>query len=173
MRHLRLLALLCASAACGGCFQMTTIVQLNGDGSGTIEHSMLITKTALAQLRQLSMLGGGRGQTIDFVSEEQAKKMAATLGAGVTYVSSEAVDTPLAEGRNARYAFTDINTLRISQQPEARLLVVLTLLVLRRDPAGVMGYATDHCGGHEWSASSEHGDSSPVTTVRRRSALRR
>jgi hypothetical protein len=119
MRHLRLLALLCASAACGGCFQMTTIVQLNGDGSGTIEHSMLITKTALAQLRQLSMLGGGRGQTIDFVSEEQAKKMAATLGAGVTYVSSEAVDTPLAEGRNARYAFTDINTLRISQQPEA------------------------------------------------------
>src|SRR5262245_37133877 len=89
MRHLRLTALLCASFACGGCFQMTTIVQLKGDGSGTIEHSMLITKVALAQLRQLSMLGGGRGgQTIDFVSEDQAKKLADTLGAGVTYVSS-------------------------------------------------------------------------------------
>lgn len=119
MRHLRLLALLCSSLACGGCFQMTTLVQLKGDGSGTIEHSMLITKAALAQLRQLSALGGGRGQTIDFVSEEQAKKLADTLGAGVTYVSSEAVNTPLGEGRNAKYAFADINTLRISQQPEA------------------------------------------------------
>ena len=78
MKHLRLAALFCVSVACGGCFQMTTIVRLNGDGSGTIEHSMLITKAALAQIRQFSALGG-RGQTIDFVSEEQAKKMTDSL----------------------------------------------------------------------------------------------
>jgi hypothetical protein len=96
---------------------MTTIVHLNGDGSGTIDHSMLITKAALAQIRQFSALGG-RGQTIDFVSEDQARKMAATLGPGVSYVSSEAINTPLGEGRNSKYAFADINTLRISSQPE-------------------------------------------------------
>ncbi len=118
MRHPRLLALLFASVLCAGCFQMTTIVKLNGDGSGTIEHSMLITKAALAQIRQFSALGG-RAQTIDFVSEDQAKKMAETLGRGVTYVSSEAIDTPVGQGRNATYAFSDINTLRISPQPEA------------------------------------------------------
>jgi len=98
---------------------MTTTVRLNGDGSGTIDHSMLITKAALAQLRQLSALGGGRGQTLDFVSEDQAKKMAETLGPGVTYVSSEPINTPVGEGRNSRYAFTDINTLRISPQPQS------------------------------------------------------
>jgi hypothetical protein len=117
MRHLRLMALLGAALACGGCFQMTTIVHLNGDGSGTIDHSMLITKAALAQIRQFSALGG-RGQTIDFVSEDQARKMAQTLGPGVSYVSSEAINTPLVEGRNSKYAFADINTLRISPQPE-------------------------------------------------------
>jgi hypothetical protein len=117
MRHLRRLALLGAALACAGCFQMTTIVHLNGDGSGTIDHSMLITKAALAQIRQFSALGG-RGQTIDFVSEDQARKMAATLGPGVSYVSSDAINTPLGEGRNSKYAFADINTLRISSQPE-------------------------------------------------------
>lgn len=98
---------------------MTTVVHLNGDGSGTIDHSMLITKAALAQIRQFSALGGGRGQSIDFVSEDQAKRMAETLGPGVTYVSSDPIDTPLGEGRNAKYAFADINTLRISPQPAA------------------------------------------------------
>lgn len=118
MRHLRLIVLAGVALATTGCFQMTTVVRLNGDGSGTIEHSMLVTKSALAQLRQLSMLAGGRGQIIDFVSEEQAKKMALTLGPGVTYMSSEPVDTGLLEGRNAVYAFTDINTLQIKPQPE-------------------------------------------------------
>lgn len=97
---------------------MTTIVHLNGDGSGTIDHSMLIAKAALAQLRQLTMLAGGRGQSLDFVSETQAKQMAATLGEGVAYVSSEPIDTPLGEGRIAHYAFADINNLRINPQPQ-------------------------------------------------------
>jgi hypothetical protein len=118
MRYLRRLALLAAALVCGGCFQMTTVVHLNGDGSGTIDHSMLITKAALAQIRQFSALAGGRGQTIDFVSEDQAKRMAETLGSGVSYISSEAINTPLGEGRNSKYAFADINTLRISPQPE-------------------------------------------------------
>jgi len=122
MRHrfLGVLALIGVSLACTGCFQWTTVVHLNGDGSGTIDHSMLITKAALAQIRQLSALGGGRGgQSIDFASEEQARKMAESLGPGVTYVSSEPINTPAAEGRAAKYAFTDINTLRIGTQPDA------------------------------------------------------
>lgn len=118
MRHARLVTFLAGAVLSTGCFQMTTVVRLNGDGSGTIDHSMLITKAALAQVRQLSMLAGGRGQSLDFVSEEQAKQMAATLGEGVTYVSSEAIDTPAGEGRTSHYAFSDINNLRINPQPE-------------------------------------------------------
>jgi len=122
MRTLKLGGLIAAALLAGGCFQMTTTVKVNGDGSGTIDHSMLVTKAALAQLRNFASLNGrGRGQadSIDLISEEQARAMASSLGSGVTYVSSEPIDTPLGQGRHATYAFTDISQIRISQQPEA------------------------------------------------------
>jgi hypothetical protein len=117
MRAFGLPLVLTAALAASGCFQMTTVVSVKGDGSGTIDHTMLVTKAALAQLRQFGALGG-RGQTLDLVSEEQARAMAGSLGPGVTFVSSAPIDSPLAEGRRAQYAFTDITQLHISQQPE-------------------------------------------------------
>lgn len=117
MRSFRAFALLAASLLCTGCFEMTTVMKLKGDGSGTIEHRMLFTTQALMQLRQFAALGGGRGQAIDPASEQQAKDMAAALGEGVTYVSSTPVKTPTGEGRDAVYAFTDVNQLRIATQP--------------------------------------------------------
>ena len=113
----RLATVLLFAVSTSGCFQMTTVVKVNGDGSGTIDHTMLVTKAALAQLRNFSALGGGRGQQIDLTSEDQARSMADTLGPGVAYVSSEPIDTPLGEGRHALYAFRDISQVRISQQP--------------------------------------------------------
>jgi hypothetical protein len=120
MRTLKLGCLAAAALLGSGCFQMTTLVKVNGDGSGTIDHSLLVTKAALAQLRNFAALGrGGGGQAgIDLISEDQARAMAATLGDGVSYVSSEPIDTPLGQGRRATYSFTDITTVKISQQPE-------------------------------------------------------
>ena len=45
--------------------------------------------------------------------------MTASIGPGVTYTSSELVTTPLGQGREAIYAFTDVSQLRISTQPAA------------------------------------------------------
>lgn len=118
MRMVRFAAVLAFACSAAGCFQMTTVVKVNGDGSGTIDHTMLVTKAALAQLRSFAALGGGRGaQPIDLTSEEQARSMADALGPGVAYVSSDPIDTPLGEGRHAVYAFRDISQVRISQQP--------------------------------------------------------
>jgi hypothetical protein len=101
------------------CFQMTTVLKVNGDGSGTINHRMVYTKAALAQLKQFAALGGGRGGGADPLSEQQARDMTASIGPGVTYVSSELITTPLGQGRDAIYAFADVSTLRISTQPAA------------------------------------------------------
>jgi len=117
MRFARFAALLALAFSAAGCFQMTTVVKVNGDGSGTIDHTMLVTKAALAQLRNFAALGGGRSQPIDLTSEDQARSMADALGPGVAYVSSDPIDTPLGEGRHAVYAFRDISQVRISQQP--------------------------------------------------------
>lgn len=98
---------------------MTTVMKVNGDGSGTVEHRMLFTTKALAQLRQFAALGGGRGQTVDPTSEQQAREMAGALGPGVAYVSSEPITTPTGQGRDAVYAFTDVNQVRVAAQPAA------------------------------------------------------
>ena len=106
---------------------MTTIVRVNGDGSGTVDHTMLVSKAALAQIRQFSQFAGGRGGApIDLISEDQARMMAGSLGPGVTYVSSTPIDTPLGEGRQATFAFTDITQVRINPQPKTDGLPIKT-----------------------------------------------
>ena len=99
---------------------MTTVMKVNADGSGTIDHRMLYSAAALAQLRQFAALGGGgRGAPFDPLSEQQARDMAAAIGPGVSYVSSTPLTTPAGQGRESTYAFTDLTQLRISTQPAA------------------------------------------------------
>src|SRR6185503_12737205 len=69
--------------------------------------------------RQFASLGGGRGQSIDPLSERQAREMTASIGPGVTYVTSAPITTPGGQGRVTTYAFTDVSQLRISTQPAA------------------------------------------------------
>ena len=118
MHASRLALVLVAALWSGACFQMTTVLKVSADGTGTIEHRMLYTAGALAQLRQFAALGGSRGP-IDPLSEQQARDMAASIGPGVTYVSSTPINTPAGQGRETTYAFMDVTQLRISTQPAA------------------------------------------------------
>src|SRR5689334_25176380 len=98
MRCLRLAALVAAALASGACFQMTTVLRIAGDGSGTITHRMVYSNQALAQLRQFAMFSGrggnggaAPGAPFDPLSEQQARDMAASIGPDVEYVSSTQV----------------------------------------------------------------------------------
>lgn len=102
---------------CSGCFQLTSVLAVKADGSGTIQQRLLFTPAALAQIRGLAAVAGGNGQSFDPVSEPQARAAAAALGPGVAYVSSMPINTPEGQGRDITYAFTDINQLRIPLEP--------------------------------------------------------
>jgi hypothetical protein len=122
MRFPRLALVLACGLSCAACFQMSTVVKIEGDGSGTIDHQMVFTTAALQQIRQFAALGGGRGGrggTLDLVSEDQARSMASSLGSGVTYVSSTPINTPEGQGRLSTYAFADVSQIKITQQPDA------------------------------------------------------
>ncbi len=122
MRALRFAVVVAAALASGACFQMTTVLRVNGDGSGTITHRMVYSTQAITQLRQFAAFAGRGGAStaaFDPLSEQQARDMAASIGPGVTYVSSAPVDEPNGQGRETTYAFTDVSTLRISTQPAA------------------------------------------------------
>ena len=89
MRQSRLALLLLAGGLCSGCFQFSTVLSVKGDGSGTIDERLIFTQAAVAQLRQFAALaGGGPQQAFEPVTEQQARAAAATMGPGVTYVSS-------------------------------------------------------------------------------------
>jgi len=116
MRYLRVFPLLVVAVATSACFQFSSLLVVRPDGSGTIEQRMLFTPAAVAQLRQLAALGGN-AQEFDPFSEQQAREAAAALGPGVTYVSSTPIDTADGVGREIRYAFSDVNSLRLDQGP--------------------------------------------------------
>lgn len=119
MRYLRVLLLLAGALSSGACFQFSTVLTVNPDGTGTIQQHLLFTQAALAQLRQFAAFGGGGPQNFDPLSEQQARDAAVTLGQGVTYVSSTPINSPEGQGRDIRYAFTDISQLRIVEAPPA------------------------------------------------------
>ena len=117
MRYLHAALLLTAALGSGGCFQMDTVIHVKGDASGTIDQRLVFSQAALSQLKQFAMLGGGKG--FDPVSEEQARSDAAKLGPGVKFLSSAPVNDDSGQGRASVYAFTDVNQLRVNQQPGA------------------------------------------------------
>jgi len=110
-----LVALLAVPVA--GCFQSSTVIHVKADGSGTIEQRTLLTETAMDQLRTLAILGGGNPDAADPTSEAQAKALAASIGPGVSYVSSMPITSDKSQGRETLYAFSDITQLRVSEQP--------------------------------------------------------
>jgi hypothetical protein len=117
MQYVRSAFVVLLAVACSACFQFTSVLTLKADGSGTIDQRLLFTQAALAQLRQFSAPGGG-GQDFDPLSEQQAKSAAASMGPGVTYVSSTPINTAEGAGRDIKYAFTDIRRLRLDETPQ-------------------------------------------------------
>lgn len=117
MRTLELGLVVTASLASSGCFQASTLITIKGNGSGTIDQTMLMTGQALAQLRTFAALGSKDGKPFELFNEAQARQQASAMGPGVTFVSATPIHSPDGEGQRYVLAFEDINQLHIDQQP--------------------------------------------------------
>ena len=109
-----------------GCLQMEQVVKLKPDGSGTVEETVVLSKAALATMEQMvSGLGNAAGDkkkegasaVPDLYDEAKLKAAAAKMGDGVTFVSAKRIDNEQGKGFTAIYAFTDINQLKLDQNP--------------------------------------------------------
>ena len=131
-----------ALAFLAGCIQVDMVVHVRPDGSGTVEETVLIAKDSMQGIQEMmkgvmegmasqmeaegmDMTGTGAqtsafGKDLDLFDEAKLRQNARSMGDGVTYVSGERIETDKAEGYKARYAFTDINTLRLSTSPSGK-----------------------------------------------------
>lgn len=131
MKSLRALALAILTAfSFSACLQEEKVIKLNADGSGTVVETMVMSKEVAQQLSGFaSGLGGlgGLGQgkpkgeatasPFQILDEEKLRKAADNMGDGVTFVSATPLSTVAGDGFVATYAFTDINKLKVDQNP--------------------------------------------------------
>jgi len=116
-RLIPLLGALAAILLLPACFEMSSVVTLNKDGTGSIEETALMGAQLKAMMGSLGESGGGAqgGPNIkDLVPDKaKAEERAKKLGDGVTVKSHEPVKMPDGrEGVKVTYAVADINKLR-------------------------------------------------------------
>jgi hypothetical protein len=119
------LALVCVVTA--GCFNSSTLIKVQPDGTGTIEQSLSVRADAAEQLKSMmSVIGGeqssataqkGEAKPFELFSEQDMRDAAPKFGEGVSFVSSTPVNADGRVGRVAIYKFADISKLRVDQKP--------------------------------------------------------
>ncbi|MEW6187720.1 MAG: hypothetical protein AB1585_18470 [Thermodesulfobacteriota bacterium] len=128
MPYFRICCTLIACFLLSGCFQTETLIRLKADGSGVIEEKLLLSKEMLKSLQEMAEAFQEEG---DKKKDEGAKKKEDPLqgmirdaqkkegqyGPGVKFVSAVPLTTETMSGYKAIYAFKDINTLKITQNP--------------------------------------------------------
>ncbi len=117
------LALLCLV----GCVEMNTVIKVRKDGSGTVEETVVMTKEAIEQMGAMtSQFGmkekdGSLEKGFEFFNMDELKKRAANMGKGVTLDEAEKVAIGDKEGYQVVYKFSDINNLKVNQNPGDRV----------------------------------------------------
>lgn len=124
-RTLALVSLAAAAIVSSGCLTASTIVKVSPAGSGTLEQTVMIDKTALGPL--MGMLGGegtakktGGGTFGEMFSEAEAERMATRMGEGVKVVSRRAITETDREGGIVLFSFDDITKLKVQATPSQK-----------------------------------------------------
>lgn len=97
-----------------GCLDVSTVVRVRPDGSGTVTERMLMSREAFSEMKPV----GGKDDNVP--DKVQLEKKSLEMGEGVTFVDVHHVETKSHEGYESVYAFRDINLLRISRNPDTQ-----------------------------------------------------
>ncbi|MDY0083647.1 MAG: hypothetical protein RBR74_10740 [Ignavibacteriaceae bacterium] len=105
-----------------GCLQVDTKVNLNQDGSGTIEETVVMKTEFINMMKEFAAIfDSAKIDEFNVFNEDRLKSRVGDFGEGVKYVSGENYSIPGYEGFKALYTFTDINKIRINPSPEDKV----------------------------------------------------
>ena len=102
-----------------GCLQEETTISVKPDGSGTVSRTFMMQKEILEMLKSMGSMGdeGGDGEEFSLLDMDELQGEAQSMGPGVSLVSAVPYETDTFEGYKAVFSFSDINTLKINQNP--------------------------------------------------------
>jgi len=105
-----------------GCLQVDTKVNVNKDGSGTIEETVLMKNAVIEMFKQFAaMFDSTSHEEFQMFKEDELKTKAANYGEDVTYVSGEKYVIEGYEGYKVVYAFKDINKIKLNPSPDDKM----------------------------------------------------
>ena len=137
MRYLKIASIVISCLFLVGCIQTDTVIKVRPDGSGVIEETVKLSNELLESLKSfskgMSEAAGGEeskdkkkpGAPAEDPIQgmiKDAKSKDKQYGPGVKFVSANAIKGETMSGYRALYAFKDINTLRINQNPENKTM---------------------------------------------------
>jgi hypothetical protein len=99
-----------------GCLEISTIVSVKPDGTGTVSERMLMSKSSFSEMVLTD--GDKKGQTGQIPDKALLEKKSQEMGEGVSFVSVRPVVTKTQAGYEALYAFRDINLLQVNSSPD-------------------------------------------------------
>jgi len=117
MKAVKIVVLLVLTLALMGCFESIVLLRLNKDGSGTIEETVAISDKFMELMKSFGGEEEGEAEEQVPINEQELMDKAASMGEGVQYVSAEPVKTDRGSGYKAIYSFSNINDVRINQNP--------------------------------------------------------
>jgi hypothetical protein len=105
-----------------GCLQVKTTVNLNKDGSGTIEEIVTMKSEVINMMKEFAMsFDSTKSEEFNMFNETELSEKAANFGEGVKYLSGEKIVVDGYEGFKAVYSFTDINKIKLNPSPEDKV----------------------------------------------------
>ncbi|MBV5326124.1 MAG: hypothetical protein JZU65_00575 [Chlorobium sp.] len=118
MRHpvFKLCGLLFFVVSLSGCFDVSTIITVRPDGTGTVAERMLMSNASLGQMVEL-VEKDQKKRSGDMPDKSELKKRAHEMGEGVRFLSIHPVATKSHKGYEALYAFNNIDQLLINRNP--------------------------------------------------------
>jgi predicted RNA-binding protein Jag len=119
-----LLAAMLFIATFPGCIEISTLISIQTDGSGTVEETVLLSREIIEMITELEKAFATdttEYKPFDFYDENELKVQASQFGEEVRYISSKKISRENKEGYLVMYEFRDLNKVRINQNPNSRV----------------------------------------------------
>lgn len=124
MKNLKIfLAILITSILLSGCLKVRTLINVNQDGTGTIEETVLMKSEFVNMMKEFADQMNTDGSKKDFslFNKDELAKKSSDYGKGVSFQSGKLIREKNFEGFTSVYSFKDINQLKLNPDPEGKM----------------------------------------------------